>query len=384
MRASLRLYSSHGRLDSTTDGDRASEFIFDWNEVTQRAAHPEERHVLRRDAARRAAEPVASSTRTSSDKLKHPPPDGGPRHPRGRHRPARQLEQARLRRRAPHVQGGRRLQDEDPDRLRGAHGGRRHHADDRDLAARGHARSRSTPSSARARSASTPRQWDVELIAKRSAEAIDVAVKAGLAGRYVTEDTTRSRPEVLTTLFRAAIDHGASRLCLSRHRRPRHARRRAQPDPVHASSVIAGTGAKDSGIDWHGHNDRGLALENALWALEFGADRVHAHGARHRRARRQRADGALLLNLKLLGQLDEQDLTKLLEYCETVARGGGLAGPDQLPARRPRRLPHRHGRARRRDHQGDGRRATRGSPTASTAASPPACSAASRRSASAS
>ena len=58
-------------------------------------------------------------------------------------------------------------------------------------------------------------QWDVELIAKRSAEAIDVAVEAGLPVAYVTEDTTRSRPDVLTTLFRSAIDHGATRLCLS-------------------------------------------------------------------------------------------------------------------------------------------------------------------------
>ena len=75
--------------------------------------------------------------------------------------------------------------------------------------------------------------WDVELIAKRSAEAIDVAVKAGLPVAYVTEDTTRSRPEVLTTLFRAAIDHGASAALPLGHRRPRDARRRAQPDPVH-------------------------------------------------------------------------------------------------------------------------------------------------------
>src|SRR5208282_5629720 len=36
--------------------------------------------------------------------------------------------------------------------------------------------------------------WDVSLIAKRSAEAIDVAARAGLSVAYVTEDTTRSRP----------------------------------------------------------------------------------------------------------------------------------------------------------------------------------------------
>src|SRR6516165_3976445 len=119
-------------------------------------------------------------------------------------------------------------------------------------------------------------EWDVALIAKRSAEAIDVAVKAGLPVAYVTEDTTRSRPDVLTTLFRAAIDHGATRLCLS------DTVGHATPDGVRnliqfTKNVVAGTGAK-IGIDWHGHNDRGFALENAIWAFEFGADRVHATG----------------------------------------------------------------------------------------------------------
>jgi 2-isopropylmalate synthase len=161
-------------------------------------------------------------------------------------------------------------------------------------------------------------EWDVALIAKRSTEAIDVAVKAGLPVAYVTEDTTRSRPDVLTTLFRAAIDHGATRVCLS------DTVGHATPDGVRnliqfTKSVIAGTGAKDIGIDWHGHNDRGFALENAIWALEFGADRVHgcALGIGERVGNAQME--LLLLNLKLLGQLD-QDLTKLLEYCQTVAR----------------------------------------------------------------
>jgi 2-isopropylmalate synthase len=169
--------------------------------------------------------------------------------------------------------------------------------------------------------------WDVDLIAKRSAEAIDVAVKAGLPVAYVTEDTTRSRPEVLTTLFRTAIDHGATRLCLS------DTVGHATPDGVRnliqfTRNVVAGTGAT-IGIDWHGHNDRGLALENALWALEFGADRVHATalgiGERVGNAQME----LILLNMKLLGQLDQTpppngkrdwDLTKLLAYCETVAK----------------------------------------------------------------
>ena len=160
--------------------------------------------------------------------------------------------------------------------------------------------------------------WDVALIAKRSAEAIDVAVKGGLPVAYVTEDTTRSRPEVLSTLFRTAIDHGATRLCLS------DTVGHATPDGVRnliqfTRNVIAGTGAKEIGLDWHGHNDRGLALENAIWAFEYGADRVHATGLGIGERVGNAQMELLLLNLKLLGQID-QDLTKLLEYCQTIAQ----------------------------------------------------------------
>jgi 2-isopropylmalate synthase len=164
--------------------------------------------------------------------------------------------------------------------------------------------------------------WDVNLIAKRSAEAIDVAVKAGLPVAYVTEDTTRSRPEVLTTLFRNAIDHGARRLCLS------DTVGHATPDGVQnliqfTQDVIAGSGVKDIGIDWHGHNDRGLALVNAIWAFEHGADRVHATGLGIGERVGNAQMELILLNLKLLGQLDEQELTKLRDYCEAIAKAVG-------------------------------------------------------------
>jgi len=173
-------------------------------------------------------------------------------------------------------------------------------------------------------------QWDVSLIAKRSAEAIDVAVKAGLPVAFVTEDTTRSRPDALTTLFRMAVDHGATRVCLSDtvgHATPDGVRNLVQ----FTRSVIAGTGA-NVGIDWHGHNDRGFALENAIWALEFGADRVHATalgiGERVGNAQME----LLLMNLRLLGQLPgERDLTKLVEYCETVARAVHWQAPLNYP-----------------------------------------------------
>ena len=180
--------------------------------------------------------------------------------------------------------------------------------------------------------------WDLSAIAKKSADAIDVAVKAGLPTCYVTEDTTRSRPEVLATLFKNAIDHGATRLCLS------DTVGHATPDGVRnliefTKSVIVSMGLKAGpspdgrgiGIDWHGHNDRGLALENAIWALEFGADRVHgtALGIGERVGNAQME--LILLNLKLLGELEGQDTTKLVKYCETAARATHWQIPINYP-----------------------------------------------------
>jgi 2-isopropylmalate synthase len=170
---------------------------------------------------------------------------------------------------------------------------------------------------------------DIGTVLKRSARAIDLGIDAGLPVAYVTEDTTRARPEVLRTLFEMAVDHGASRVCLA------DTVGHATPDGVRnlirfTRTTLNATGAQ-VGIDWHGHNDRGFALENAIWALEFGADRVHATAL----GLGERAGNApmelLLLNLKLLGVLGDQDLTGLLEYCERAADAVGWDVPINYP-----------------------------------------------------
>lgn len=164
-------------------------------------------------------------------------------------------------------------------------------------------------------------EWELDRIKRFSAEAIDVGVKNGLEVCYVTEDTTRSRPDVLAQLFGLAIDHGATGLCLC------DTVGHSTPDGVanliaFARSIIAGKGANVR-VDWHGHNDRGLALVNAIYALEHGADRVHGTalgiGERVGNAPME----LILLNLKLLGLLENQDLTHLLAYCRKAAEAVG-------------------------------------------------------------
>jgi len=171
--------------------------------------------------------------------------------------------------------------------------------------------------------------WTLEVMLKRSAEAIDFGVKHGLPVTYVTEDTTRSRPDMLDKLFRNAIDHGATRLCLC------DTVGHATPDGLlnlvaFAREVIAGTG-QTVGLDWHGHNDRGLALSVALWALERGVDRVHGTclgvGERVGNA----PIDLVLLNLSLLGVI-ERDLHSLRHYVERVSATYGVPVPHNYPA----------------------------------------------------
>ncbi|MBM4375488.1 MAG: 2-isopropylmalate synthase [Deltaproteobacteria bacterium] len=171
--------------------------------------------------------------------------------------------------------------------------------------------------------------WDLDLILKRSAEAIDVGVKGGLELAYVTEDTTRSRPEVLAALFKMAIEHGAARLCLC------DTVGHSTPDGVRnlisfTKSVIAGAGSTVK-IDWHGHNDRGLALVNAIWALECGAHRVHGTALGIGERVGNAAMELILLNLKLLGLLEEQSLDHLMTYCVKAADAVGWEVPINYP-----------------------------------------------------
>jgi 2-isopropylmalate synthase len=172
--------------------------------------------------------------------------------------------------------------------------------------------------------------WDLDLMLRRSAEAIDMAVKADLPVTYVTEDTTRSRPDVLDKLFRNAIEHGAHRLCLC------DTVGHATPDGIRnlikfTRDILKAMGRNDIGIDWHGHNDRGLGVVNTIFAIEFGADRVHGTALGIGERVGNAALDQVLLNLKLLGELPEQDLSKLLLWCKVTSQATRVAIPPQYP-----------------------------------------------------
>jgi 2-isopropylmalate synthase len=170
--------------------------------------------------------------------------------------------------------------------------------------------------------------WSLDFIEKTSAEAIAFAVKEGLEVAYVTEDTTRSSPKNLDVLFRSAIDNGARRLVLCDtvgHATPAGTRALVE----WAKGLVAATGV-DVKLDWHGHNDRGMAVPNALAALEAGVHRVHACGLGVGERVGNTSMDLMLLNLKLMGWYDH-DLSKLVEYVELVSSSTKVAIPVNYP-----------------------------------------------------
>lgn len=171
--------------------------------------------------------------------------------------------------------------------------------------------------------------WSSNLILRRSINAIDFAVREGLPVTFVTEDTTRSDPVLLQRLATAALDHGASRLCLCDtvgHASPTGVARLLS----FFKRIVTSHGA-DAKIDWHGHNDRGLALANALTAREHGADRLHGCVLGLGERVGNTSLDLLLVNLQLSGVLPKRDLSPLRTLAEIVSDGTGQPIPRNYP-----------------------------------------------------
>lgn len=170
--------------------------------------------------------------------------------------------------------------------------------------------------------------WDLERMLKHTTEAIDFAVKEGLEVMYVTEDTTRAKPETIDILFKAAIEHGASRLCVCDtvgHATPNGVRQLIR----HVKTLVGDSGVK---IDWHGHNDRGLGLINALAAIEAGVDQVHGTALGIGERCGNSSMDQLLVNMRLMGYLEaDRDLSRLPEYVQKVSEYCKVPVPKNYP-----------------------------------------------------
>ncbi len=171
--------------------------------------------------------------------------------------------------------------------------------------------------------------WTVDHLCRTTEKAVSFAVAHNLPSMYVTEDTTRTDPATVKRLYAAAIRSGARAVVLCDtvgHATPAGAFNLVK---FVIDEVVHPSGDKIR-VDWHGHNDRGLAIANSLAAYAAGADQVHAAA----NALGERVGNTpmelMLVNLRLLNLID-RDLTRLKEYCQVVAQATHTTIPPNYP-----------------------------------------------------
>jgi 2-isopropylmalate synthase len=171
--------------------------------------------------------------------------------------------------------------------------------------------------------------WTVEHLQRLTEEAVTYAVSAGLPVMYVTEDTVRTDPSTVITLYSTAIRAGARAIVLCDtvgHATPRGAYNLVK---FAIEEVVKPSGEKIR-VDWHGHNDRGLAVANSIAAIAGGADQVHAAALALGERVGNTPMEMMLVNLRLLGVI-HQDLSKLKQYSDAVAKATHTTIPPNYP-----------------------------------------------------
>ena len=169
--------------------------------------------------------------------------------------------------------------------------------------------------------------WDLAFLVDTARQAVAFCHHHQVPVMMVTEDTTRARPEVLKAIYTAAMDEGASAICLSDtcgHATPDGVRRLVR----FIREEVVGT--RPVRIDWHGHNDRGLALVNAIAAFEAGADRLHGTILGIGERCGNVALDQLMINLHLMG-FPKGNLTHLPALAFRVAELCGTSIPANYP-----------------------------------------------------
>ena len=171
--------------------------------------------------------------------------------------------------------------------------------------------------------------WTVDHLRRITEDAVKFAVDGGLPVMYVTEDTIRADPETLQLLYSTAIGAGARAAVLCDtvgHATPAGAHNLVS---FAIEKIVKPSGEKIR-VDWHGHNDRGLAIANSLAAIAAGADQVHGAALALGERVGNTPMELMLVNLKLLGLFDH-DLSKLHQYSEAVSRATHTPIPPNYP-----------------------------------------------------
>ena len=172
-------------------------------------------------------------------------------------------------------------------------------------------------------------EWTVGSVVADIRRAVAECRRDGVTFVLVLEDAVRCTPAILGRVYDVALHLGITRVTLC--------------DTVGAASPT-GTEAlvkwsaryfevrgHPVALEWHGHNDLGLALANSLTALAAGCVRVHGTALGVGERAGNTSIDQLIINRELQHPGD-YDMKALREYCTHASRVLGVPIPGNYPA----------------------------------------------------
>ncbi|KAB8317471.1 2-isopropylmalate synthase [Tolypothrix campylonemoides VB511288] len=172
-------------------------------------------------------------------------------------------------------------------------------------------------------------QWEVDELERLTRFGVGLATQLGLPVNFSPEDTSRAEPEIVERLCQAAIEEGATEITVCDtvgYLTPTGTQQIVQ----HLRHFLNEKGFKVR-LDFHGHNDRGLALVNSLAAVNAGVDCIQGTIL----GIGERAGNApldlIMINLQMQGLWNRENLVVLREYCMKIAQFCELKIPDKYP-----------------------------------------------------
>jgi len=171
--------------------------------------------------------------------------------------------------------------------------------------------------------------WDLDTVARSIRSSALACRRDGVEFVLVLEDAVRCTPVILGQMYDVAIDLGVRRITLC------DTVGAARPTGAEAligwSTRYFGERGHPIGFEWHGHNDRGLALINSLAALDAGCVRVHGTVLGVGERTGNASVDQLIVNSHLDGH-GSYDLLALRRYCEDASTVLGVPIPGNYPA----------------------------------------------------
>lgn len=157
--------------------------------------------------------------------------------------------------------------------------------------------------------------WDTDFLLRNAEQFMNAARKKNITPIFVTEDTTRTPPKVLEPLFRLVAEMGCPGFVICDtvgHSTPEGTRNivrwcRSLLDQINPAIRT----------EWHGHNDRGLALANAIAAAEAGCSGVHGTILGIGERTGNTSTDQIIMNFFLQNKFkgDVKQLIPLVEFC---------------------------------------------------------------------